>query len=43
MYRNFHENMLLSDCPVRQFDKPVMCLKVPGFKEMNDLLLKVFF
>ena len=43
MYKNFHENILLSDYPVRQFGKPVMFLKVSGLKEINDLLLKVFF
>ena len=43
MYKNFHENILLSDCPGRQFGKPVMCVKVSGFKEINNLLLKVFF
>ena len=43
MYRNFRENKLLSVCPVRKFDKPVLCVKNRGFKVINDLLLKVFF
>ena len=43
MYRNFHENILRSDCPVREFGKPVICVRVSGFKEIYDLLLKVFF
>ena len=34
--------MLLSDCPVRQFGKPVLSMKVSGFKVLKDLLLEVY-
>ena len=32
---------LLSGCPVRQFGKPVLSVRVSGFKVLNDSLLKV--